>query len=160
MPRFAAFTTTGLRNASGSTRLPWHGRAVTLICVGADGLVTQAKTVAEKRALLDRATRKDLVLVAWPGQWSQDIYVVDDRKAARAALAAAPGPRRLVIPGLNPSGALAWRGSGSPGRGPRWSPVVEPVCGGPRVLVGRAVSGPAGRDRIVAGGGPGLGGRR
>jgi hypothetical protein len=90
MPRFAAFTTTGLRTASSSTRLPWHGRTVTLICVGADGVVTQAKTVAEKRALLDRATGKDLVLVAWPGQWSQDIYVVDDRKAARAALAAAP----------------------------------------------------------------------
>jgi hypothetical protein len=89
MPRFAAFTTAGLRNASSTSRLPWDGRAVTLICVGADGVVSQAKTVPEKRALLATAGSKDLVLVAWPGQWSQVIYVVDDRKAARAALNAA-----------------------------------------------------------------------
>ena len=90
MPRFAAFITAGLRSASNVTRLPWHARTVTLICVDADGVVSQAKTVSEKRDLLDRATGRDLVLVAWPGQWSQDIYVVDDRKAARTALDTAP----------------------------------------------------------------------
>ncbi|MGH3857992.1 hypothetical protein [Actinokineospora sp.] len=90
MPRFAAYTTLGLRAASTSTRLPWQARTVTLICVGADGVVAQAKTVPEKRDLLDMARRTDLVLVAWPGQWSQDIYLVDDREAARAALDTAP----------------------------------------------------------------------
>ncbi|WP_436501753.1 hypothetical protein [Actinokineospora sp. HUAS TT18] len=89
MPRFAAYTSVGLRDASTAARLPWDGRVVTLICVGADGVVSQAKTVPEKRNLLDMAGSKDLVLVAWPGQWSQDVYVVDDRKAARAALDAA-----------------------------------------------------------------------
>jgi len=49
-------------------------------------VVHQAKTDSEKRALLASATSKDLVLVAWPGQWSQDIYVVDDLRAARAAV--------------------------------------------------------------------------
>jgi hypothetical protein len=90
MPRFAAYTSPGLRNASSATRLPWHARTVTLICVDADGVASQAKTVPEKRDLLDMAGAKDLVLVAWPGQWSQDIYVVDDRKAARAALETGP----------------------------------------------------------------------
>jgi hypothetical protein len=54
--------------------------------VDASGVVQQAKTESEKRSLLASATTKDLVLVAWPGQWSQDIYVVDDLRAARAAL--------------------------------------------------------------------------
>jgi predicted GTPase len=62
------------------------GRSVTLVCVDTAGVVHQAKTDSEKRALLDCATSKDLVLVAWPGQWSQEIYVVDDLRAARAAV--------------------------------------------------------------------------
>lgn len=89
MPRFAEYTTVGLRAATSASRLPWHARAVTLICVGSDSVVSQAKTVSEKRNLLDMAAGKDLVLVAWPGRWSQDIFVVDDRNAARAALDAA-----------------------------------------------------------------------
>jgi hypothetical protein len=86
VPRFAAFDTSSLRNASGAGRLPWLGRSVTLLRVDSTGVVRQAKTDSEKRALLESATSKDLVLVAWPGQWSQDIYVVDDLRAARAAV--------------------------------------------------------------------------
>jgi len=48
------------------------GRSITLLCVDATGVVRQAKAVSDKRALLDSATSKDLVLVAWPGQWSPD----------------------------------------------------------------------------------------
>jgi len=86
VPRFAAFDTSALRNASSATRLPWLGRSVTLLCVDATGVVRQAKTDSDKRALLDSATSKDLVLVAWPGQWSQDFYVVDDLRTARVAV--------------------------------------------------------------------------
>ena len=86
MPRFAAFDTSALRNACSASRMPWLQRSVTLILVDATGVVHQAKTDSDKRALLDSATRKDLVLVAWPGQWGQDIYVVDDLRAARAAV--------------------------------------------------------------------------
>ena len=64
------------------------GRSVTLLRVDATGVVQQAKTDSEKRSLLESATSRDLVLVAWPGQWSQDIYVVDDLRAARAAVRA------------------------------------------------------------------------
>jgi hypothetical protein len=59
---------------------------VTLLRVDSTGVVQQAKTDSDKRALLDTATSKDLVLVAWPGQWGQDIYVVDDLRAARVAV--------------------------------------------------------------------------
>jgi len=86
VPRFASFDTSHLRSASSASRLPWLGRSVTLLCVDSTRLVHQAKTDSEKRALLASATSKDLVLVAWPGQWSQDIYVVDDLRAARAAV--------------------------------------------------------------------------
>jgi hypothetical protein len=78
VPRFAAFDTSNLRNASGAARLPWLGRSVTLLRIDATGVVEQAKTDAEKRSLLDTSTSTDLVLVAWPSQWSQDIHVVDD----------------------------------------------------------------------------------
>jgi hypothetical protein len=88
VPRFAAFDTSNLRSASSASRLPWLGRSVTLLRVDATGVVHQAKTDSEKRALLDTATSKDLVLVAWPSQWSQEIYVVDDLRAARAAVRA------------------------------------------------------------------------
>ena len=88
MPRFASFDTSRLRTASGASRLPWLGRSVTLLRVDSTGVVEQAKTDSEKRSLLDSATTKNLVLVAWPGQWSQEIYVVDDLRAARAAVRA------------------------------------------------------------------------
>ncbi|MFB8419038.1 hypothetical protein ACFC63_26390 [Streptomyces albidoflavus] len=48
--------------------------------------MTQATRITDKRALLLEAGPKDLVLAAWPGQWSQDVFVVDDLKAARAEL--------------------------------------------------------------------------
>ena len=38
------------------------------------------------RKLLSRATEKDVVLAAWPGQWRQDVFLVDDLQAARDAL--------------------------------------------------------------------------
>ena len=86
VPRFASFDTSSLRRASGAGRLPWLGRSVTLLCVDTAGVVHQAKTDSEKRSLLETATSRDLVLVAWPGSWSQEIYVVDDLKAARTAV--------------------------------------------------------------------------
>ncbi len=75
-----------MRSASSAARLPWLGRSVTLLRVDGTGIVEQAKSDSEKRALLATSTSKDLVLVAWPSQWSQDIYVVDDLRAARAAV--------------------------------------------------------------------------
>ncbi|MGP4019131.1 hypothetical protein [Saccharopolyspora sp. 5N708] len=57
--------------------------------------MAQAKTDAEKRAMLGGADDGDLLLVAWPGEWSQDVFVVDDVSAARVALGL---PRHRVVP--------------------------------------------------------------
>jgi hypothetical protein len=66
---------------------------VTFIHVAAStGLVTQAQGITEKRAMLDAGTDDDLLLVAWPGQWRQDIFAVDDREAAREGLDPASKP--------------------------------------------------------------------
>ncbi len=75
-----------LRATSLAASLPWLARLVTLVRVTANGVVTQAKSDAEKRAMLSAADDRDLLLAAWPGEWSQDIFVVDDLQAARLAL--------------------------------------------------------------------------
>ncbi|MFH9964079.1 hypothetical protein ACH4PR_22285 [Streptomyces mirabilis] len=87
MPRFADFGASSLRRTSSvEGGFPWRGQTVTLIQVDAKGVVTQATRVTEKRTMLAQAGTKDLILAAWPGQWSQDVFMVDDLKAAREAL--------------------------------------------------------------------------
>lgn len=87
MPRFADLDASSLRRTSSvDGRFPWRGQTVTLIRVDAKGIVTQATRITDKRTLLLEAGPKDLVLAAWPGQWSQDVFLVDDLKAARAEL--------------------------------------------------------------------------
>ncbi|MFC4326891.1 hypothetical protein ACFPC0_03380 [Streptomyces andamanensis] len=87
MPRFADFDASSLRRTSGvEGAFPWRGQTVTLIRVDAKGVVTQATRITEKRTLLAQAGPKDLVLAAWPGQWSQDVFLVDDLQGAREEL--------------------------------------------------------------------------
>lgn len=63
---------------------PWRSRRVVLLKVSRSG-VRYANTEAEKRAMLAERGR---ILVAWPGEWSQDVFElgVEGRKAAKAAL--------------------------------------------------------------------------
>lgn len=77
------FDAGSLRKTSTESEFPWLQKSVTMLMIGSDGTVRQAKTDADKRALLSAATEQDLVLAAWPGQWTQDIFVVDDLLAAR-----------------------------------------------------------------------------
>ncbi|AZQ74121.1 MULTISPECIES: hypothetical protein [Streptomyces] len=87
MPRFADFDASALRRTTSvEGGFPWRGQTVTLIRIDAKGSVTQATRITEKRTMLAQAGPKDLVLAAWPGQWSQDVFVVDDLKAAREEL--------------------------------------------------------------------------
>ncbi|WP_371796301.1 hypothetical protein [Streptomyces sp. NBC_01718] len=87
MARFADFDAWSLRcTSSVEGGFPWKGQTITLLRVDAKGIVTQASRVTEKRTLLAQAGTKDLKLAAWPGQWAQDIFLVDDLKAAREAL--------------------------------------------------------------------------
>jgi hypothetical protein len=80
------YNTSSLRRTSLSDELPWLDRLVTLVRISADGEVTQATTDRDKRAMIGTAGEQDLVLAAWPGQWSQDVFVVDDLSAARLSL--------------------------------------------------------------------------
>ncbi len=80
------FDTSLLRRASGVDGFPWRWGLLTLIRLSADGAVTQAKRITEKRELLEAASPNDCVLAAWPGEYSQDIFVVDDLPAALAGL--------------------------------------------------------------------------
>jgi len=75
-----------LRVTSAAEPFPWLDRRVTLVRVTPGGAVTQAKSDGEKRAMLGNADDDDLLLAAWPGEWSQDVFVVDDLKGARASL--------------------------------------------------------------------------
>lgn len=86
MPRFAEFDASALRRASTVGRLPWVSQTVVLIQVTASGVVNVAATPPQKQRMLDDTDRRDLVLVAWPHQWGQEILVVDDLKHAKTAV--------------------------------------------------------------------------
>lgn len=80
------FDATSLRRTSSSDEVPWRARDVTLIWIRADGRVTQAQGITEKRSALEEAGDEDCLLLAWPGQWRQDVFWIDDRTAALAGL--------------------------------------------------------------------------
>jgi hypothetical protein len=84
-----------LRPTSAVQSFPWLVKLVTLVRVTPDGAVTQAKSDAEKRSMLGESDENDLVLAAWPGDWSQDVFVVDDLKGARVSVGL---PRHKVTP--------------------------------------------------------------
>lgn len=86
MSRIPRYNISSLRRTSQNGDLPWLDRLVTLVRVSADGEVTQATSDRDKREMIGSSGDQDLVLVAWPGQWSQDVFVVDDLSHARLSL--------------------------------------------------------------------------
>lgn len=50
-----------------------------------DGRVAQAKRVQDKQALLAKLAEEDLLMAAWTGNYTTDIFVLDDRGAVREA---------------------------------------------------------------------------
>jgi hypothetical protein len=81
--RFDAST---LRRTSSADHVPWRGGDVTLIWITQRGSITQAQRIEEKRTVLRDAAPGDCLLLAWPGQWRQDIFLIDDRTAALLGL--------------------------------------------------------------------------
>ena len=96
-----------LRATSAAESFPWLDRRVTLVRVTPDGVVVQAKSDGEKRAMLGDADDDDLLLAAWPGEWSQDVFVVDDLKGARASLGL-PRYKAVATSAALPVDAVAW----------------------------------------------------
>jgi hypothetical protein len=66
--------------------VPWRARDVTLIWIRAGGRITQAQGITDKRAALEEADDDDCLLLAWPGQFRQDVFLIDDRRSALAGL--------------------------------------------------------------------------
>lgn len=81
------FDTSSLRRTSDSSDVfPWRDRDVPFIHITDTGVIRQAQTIGDKRAMLDRAGSDGCLLAAWPGAWRQDVFVIDDREAARRGL--------------------------------------------------------------------------
>ena len=81
-----------LRKTSDNEWTPWRAHDVTMIRIAVDGTITQAGTITEKRQMIEDAADEDCLLLAWPGQYRQDIFWIDDRAAAAEGLA--PPSRR------------------------------------------------------------------
>jgi hypothetical protein len=62
------------------------GQVVTLFRVTADEVVTQAKSAADKRAMLGVTDDCDLPLAGMADKWSQDVFIVDELKSARLSV--------------------------------------------------------------------------
>lgn len=86
VPRFLTWDADALRRASSVESFPYVAKTTTLLRVSATGVVTQATSATEKRALLADTGPKDLVVAAWRGQWRSDVFLVDDVIVARAAV--------------------------------------------------------------------------
>jgi hypothetical protein len=71
------------RQASASESFPYGADTVPYILIKG-GKITWANSPAGKLALLKERGGK--ILAVWPGQWSSDVFEIDDRIRARAAL--------------------------------------------------------------------------
>jgi hypothetical protein len=62
-------------------QVPWRDAKVALVAVTVDGgglRISYAKSLEDKRRLLDAAGAATRLLVCWPGAWSQDIFELGD----------------------------------------------------------------------------------
>ena len=75
----------GLRLAS-LAPVPWRDPNVVMLRITHTGWIDVTHTITGKQRMLQDATPKDMVLAAWPGARRQDVFIVDNRKAALQAL--------------------------------------------------------------------------
>ena len=75
----------GLRLASRAP-VPWDSPNVVLMHITRAGKISVSHTLTGKRRTLQDAAPDDMLLVAWPGARRQDVFIVDNRKAALRAL--------------------------------------------------------------------------
>ena len=77
----------GLRLASRAP-VPWDSSNVVLMHLTHTGGISVTHSLTGKRQMLKDAAPDDMVLAAWPGARRQDVFIVDNRKAALQALQA------------------------------------------------------------------------
>lgn len=75
----------GFRLASRAP-VPWGSSNVVLMRITRAGGISVTHTLTGKRRILQDAAPADMVLAAWPGTRRQDVFIVDNRKAALRAL--------------------------------------------------------------------------
>lgn len=75
----------GLRLAS-LAPVPWDNQSVVLLRLTREGGISASHTLTGKRRMLQESGAADTLLVTWPGVRRQDVFIVDDRKAAAKAL--------------------------------------------------------------------------
>jgi hypothetical protein len=75
----------GLRLAS-TAPIPWDSPRVALIRITKAGEIHAAHSWNGKLQLMEAAAASDVLLVTWPGKYRQDTFIVDNRKALRAAV--------------------------------------------------------------------------
>lgn len=75
---------TNFRSASASREFPYGLDTVPFILVKAGRAQSYAKKRRDKLTML--TTRGGTILAAWPGQWSTDVFVIDDRSIAKRVL--------------------------------------------------------------------------
>lgn len=80
------FDANALRRTSEADCVPWRARDVTLIWIREDGRIAQGQGITEKREALREANPEDCLLLAWPGQYRQDVFLIDDRGSALSGL--------------------------------------------------------------------------
>jgi hypothetical protein len=83
----SSYDASSLRKTSEKKQPAWREAKTTIIRIATDGAISQARTVAEKRSMLDNAGEADCLLLAAPAQHTgQNIFWVDNRAVAREAL--------------------------------------------------------------------------
>lgn len=78
----------------GYDKIPWSKGTLTLIAQSADGQLHYAKTMTEKKQFA--WSNFNWIAVCWPGQYTQDIFLIDDMKAFRKALGFKPRSEAVV----------------------------------------------------------------
>jgi len=74
-----------LRRAGDQEWFPYGSKKVPFILI-AGGAITQDKSTGDKLRACDVAVADPnaVLLAAWPGEWSQDVFLLDPVKAAEA----------------------------------------------------------------------------
>lgn len=68
----------------GYNKIPWTQGTLTLVAQSPDGQLHYAKTMDEKKQFA--WSNFNWILVCWPGQYTQDIFLIDNIEAFRIAL--------------------------------------------------------------------------
>jgi len=74
------------RMASKGTYFPYSDRTIPFIMIAANKSVTTAQTTKQKLQMLYGCGIGSIILAVWPGQWTSDVFQIDDLDEAKDVL--------------------------------------------------------------------------